>query len=597
MIDIKEKKDCCGCNACGDICPTGAIRFEKDEEGFLYPHVDITKCVHCELCVKTCPQLHSDELCGHELRKPLCFAAAHKNLATLFDSTSGGAFSALANVVYRKGGYVGGAIWDDDFSIRQYISNAKSDLPRLRSSKYAQSDARGFYKAVRAAVETGKPVLVCGCPCQMHALKAFLNKSYDNLLIADFICRGNNSPLVFRKYLDWQEEQNNGKVVYVKPKNKELGWRSLATKLVFDNGKVVYDTKETSYFTKGYLCTNAYCRPSCYECKFKGSSRSSDFTIADFWGVEKLNLPTVLDRDLGTSLVMVNTSKGDEIFAEASKDMTVQRIAFEQARAGNGMFDASLPPPKCNRDEFFRLLNRGGFAAVAKKFLSTSSGSKRRWKDWARRQINVLRRMRLSPGKWFRLFKYNSLSSILKGKHLIFAAQGVILECQGKIELGGDMIVGCGYFNEPTRKTAIAVREGGILRTHGPVAFSCGADLEVFKNAILEIDGDGGFNIGATIICGEHIHIGRHVMGGRHVTIRDNNGGHYMNLPGYRNSKPVVIGDHVWLCEGCTIMSGVKIGAGAVVGAKAVVFSKVSANTMVIGNPASVVCEDVQWKY
>lgn len=596
MIVINEKQDCCGCNACGDVCPVGAIKFVRDAEGFLYPNVDKEKCTGCGLCEKICPQIHHETLKKGYL-EPKCFAAVHKNYHILFDSTSGGAFSALANVIYSNGGFVGGAVYNDDFSIRQYISNNRKELSELRSSKYAQSDAQGFYKAVKNALMTNCPVLVCGCPCQIAAVKAYLGQDYENLYLVDFICRGNNSPLVFRKYLDMKEKEYGGKVIYLKSKNKELGWRNLTTKYVFSNGSVDYDTKETSAFTKGYLHTNAYCRPSCYDCKFKGVPRSSDITLADFWGVEKLNLPAELDRNLGTSLVMVNSLKGEFVFHEAAKNMKIQAIAFEQARSGNGMFDASLPPPKCDRGEFFQTLNEGGFEAVIKEFLSESLVAKSRWKDWVRRQIYVLRRMRLSPGKWFRLFKYNSLSSILKGEYLIFTTQDVILECQGKIELGGDMLVGNGYFKEPTRKTAIAVREGAILRTHGMVEFSCGADVEVFKNAILEIDGDDRFNIGATIVCGEHIHIGRHVMGGRHVTIRDNNGGHYLNLPGYRNNKPVVISNHVWLCEGCTIMGGVKIGSGAVIGAKAVVFSKVSANTMVIGNPASVVCEDIQWKY
>jgi len=65
----------------------------------------------------------------------------------------------------------------------------------------------------------------------------------------------------------------------------------------------------------------------------------------------------------------------------------------------------------------------------------------------------------------------------------------------------------------------------------------------------------------------------------------------------YKNSRPVEIGDHVWLCEGCTIMPGVRIGAGSVVGAKAVVFEDVPANSLVVGNPAKVVQDNVQWRY
>lgn len=86
-------------------------------------------------------------------------------------------------------------------------------------------------------------------------------------------------------------------------------------------------------------------------------------------------------------------------------------------------------------------------------------------------------------------------------------------------------------------------------------------------------------------------------MTGRNVTIRDNNGGHWMNQIGYKNTKPVIIEDHVWLCEGCIIMPGVKIGAGSVVGARAVVTHDVPANTLVVGNPAHVIRENVEWKY
>lgn len=58
MIAIIDKKDCCGCNACGDICAHQAITFETDIEGFWYPVVDKDKCTDCGLCEKVCPQLH-----------------------------------------------------------------------------------------------------------------------------------------------------------------------------------------------------------------------------------------------------------------------------------------------------------------------------------------------------------------------------------------------------------------------------------------------------------------------------------------------------------------------------------------------------------
>ncbi len=51
MIELfAEKKDCCGCGACMNICPKTAIHMEKDEYGFVYPKIDTEKCVECGAC-------------------------------------------------------------------------------------------------------------------------------------------------------------------------------------------------------------------------------------------------------------------------------------------------------------------------------------------------------------------------------------------------------------------------------------------------------------------------------------------------------------------------------------------------------------------
>lgn len=290
MINIQNKVDCCGCNACGDVCPKQAISYKTDNEGFWYPEVDMEKCIDCGLCEKVCPIINVKDLKKNDLPESICYAAEHKNLEVVFDSTSGGLFSALADIMYKSGGYVGGAVFNEDFkSVRQYISNNKQDLPRLRSSKYLQSSLNGFFSKVRDLLKADEHVLVCGSPCQMAALRAFLRKDYENLIIADYICRGINSPKVWGKYIDSFEERYGHKVVYAKAKSKEYGWRNLTQKVILDNGKSYFETREQSNFTKGYLRTGVYCRPSCYDCKFKGYPRISDITLADFWGIEKVN--------------------------------------------------------------------------------------------------------------------------------------------------------------------------------------------------------------------------------------------------------------------------------------------------------------------
>jgi coenzyme F420-reducing hydrogenase beta subunit len=327
MIKIDNKVDCCGCNACGDICPHDAISFKTDNEGFWYPKVDMVKCIDCHLCEKVCPIIHAEELKKNDYKEPICYAVQHKNLESLFNSTSGSAFAGLAEQMYKQDGYVGGAIFNDDFSVRQFISSEKKDLDILRNSKYVQSESQGFYKQVKELLDKDEKVLVCSLPCQIAAIKSYLKKEYENLITVDLICRNINSPKILKKYIEYLEEQFGSKVVYLKHKNKELGWRQLTLKVVFENGKVLYDTKDTSYFTVGFISTSVFGRPSCYDCKFKGFPRISDITIGDFWGAQKA-IGEEFDHDLGTSVVLINSEKGKKYF-ETVKNLRSIAIPLE----------------------------------------------------------------------------------------------------------------------------------------------------------------------------------------------------------------------------------------------------------------------------
>lgn len=598
MINITNKIDCCGCNACGDVCAKQAISFKSDNEGFWYPEVDMEKCIDCGLCEKVCPIINIKGLKKNDLPESICYAAEHKNLEVVFDSTSGGLFSALADMMYRKNGYVGGAVFNEDFkSVRQYISNEKKDLSRLRSSKYLQSSLEGFYRRVSDLVKAGENVLVCGSPCQMAALRTFLRKDYDNLIIVDFICRGTNSPKVWGKYIDSFEERYGHKVIYAKAKSKEYGWRNLTQKVILDDGKAYYETKDQSYFTKGYLQTGVYCRPSCYDCKFKGYPRIADITLADFWGIEKID--TSMEKNLGTSLVMINSHKGERYFETIKNRIYYMQVPFNSIEAGNRSLNLSVDPPKVNRKEFFDDLDKMSFLQIAEKYITPKGAS---IKTTIRKILiygyTFLKATQFKPKPLYQFFKYNTLNEILHGNVIIPTPYTTIEIKKGSKVLKHGITI-CGYkkFKKSKLETRLLVDTDGILDLQGSIKIGYGSDIEVFKNATLVIGTGVSTNIGATIICGERIEIGKTTMLGRHVTIRDNNGGHYMNRQGFKNTRPVIIGDKVWLTEQCTVMPGVKIGDGAIVGALSLVIKNVPAYTLVSGHPAEVIDEEILWKY
>lgn|SRR5574344_390892 len=606
MIDIKKKSECCGCNACGDICSNQAITFKTDFEGFWYPEINKDKCTNCGLCEKVCPIINVSLLKKNDYKDPKCYASIIKNLEIRFDSTSGGMFSAFANRIYKDRGFVGGAIFNEDFSVRHFISNNKEDLKLLRSSKYLQSNAENFYKSVRELVIKGETVLVCGTPCQMSALRAFLNyKNYNNLIIIDFICRGINSPKVFRKYIDYQEEKHKSKLIYFKAKNKELGWRNLTSKLIFANNEVEYDTKDTSYFTIGYLHTGVYCRPSCYDCKFKGFPRISDITIADYWGAEKY-VNKELDNDLGTSLVLINSVKGMDQFNKIRDSIEYTEIPFESIFNGNKALTKSLNPPIVDRKTFYNDLNSLKFIDVANKYIkqnTTKLSIKKKCRNIAKFVFQIVSVSGFSLHTYYKNIKYNFFkpqikSSINKGYYLLINKYCILdVNKNSTILLNGIFRIGHKTVHSSKLETRILISKNASLIMNGNFTIGYGSDVEIFENAKLEVGNNCATNINTTIICAKEIVIGNDVAIGRNVVIRDNNGNHYISLNGYKTSKSVYIGEHSWLCEGCTIMGGTKLGIGVIVSAMSLVNGHFKSFSLISGNPAKVIENNIYWKY
>lgn len=609
MIQITDKSKCCGCNACGDVCAHGAITFKADIEGFWYPVVDKERCVGCGLCEKVCPELHIGELKKNDNNPPVTIAAINKNMRVRWDSTSGGAFSALAEVMYGMGGYVSGAVYDDNFLVHNYISNNPGDLARLRSSKYLQSNAEGLYKEIRELLRKGEKVLACGTPCQMAALRSFLHKDYENLIIVDFICRGVNSPKVYRKYLDSLERKYGGKVVYVKAKNKELGWRNLTRKVVFDNGKVYYGVRMDDDFRRGYH-TNVFCRPSCYACRYKGFPRMADITIADYWGIEKVDKN--LDNNIGTSMILLNSKKGERYFELAKQKMEWEQTDFESILPGNVALRLPIEPAKIDRRQFFEDLDRGTFDDVVAKYFPLKPGSsltaKQKVKALLKRCYGLYRHLGLSPRTYISLLRLNGRKNTecdWRSGNVIYTMPGAVFDIHpsARIMVGAPLL----YGNNPVRgmrmPTCLRMEAGTTLEIHGgpltrygngPYNLRYGAYIEIVNGGKLTI-GQGAANVGLTVMCAKEVTIGNGVRIGRNVSIRDWNGPHVIINDHYRNHAPVHIGDHVWLCTGCTVMPGVTIGEGAVVAANATVTKDVPPRCLVGGSPAKVIKENIEW--
>ena len=363
MIILKDKKACSGCGACREVCPTDCIEMVCDEEGFKYPSVNAEKCIDCHKCEKKCPVINSVN-CGKEAFKQIAYAAKSKNGFLVENSSSGGIFSELAQNILDKGGVVFGAAFDKKFNVKHIYVDSVTDLYKLRGSKYVQSDIGDSYKKAHDFLKEGRYVLFTGTPCQISGLYAVLGKDFPNLYTQDIICHGVPSPLVWRKYIDYRKKRMQD-IKNISFRNKKYGWKDFSLKFKCSNNKEYAKTKTEDLFLRGFL-KNLYLRPSCYECAFKTESRISDFTLADFWGIE--NIIPESDDNKGTSLVIINSDRGKQLFDEIKSNLNFDKVNLSEAVKYNTAMLKSAEK-NADREKFMRQIASDDFKNTAKHFL------------------------------------------------------------------------------------------------------------------------------------------------------------------------------------------------------------------------------------
>lgn len=330
---------------CALICPKGAITMTEDSEGFLYPVIDKEKCVHCNLCEKRCPNNPSESNTNQKTYISYCKDGKAKE-----NSASGGMFYPIAKYVIEKNGIVFGVCYDDNLiAHHEYVTTLKG-LKKFQGSKYVRSDLRDSYRKVEEFLKHDKYVLFTGTPCQCQGLRAFLKKEYNKLITCEIICHANPSPKVLELYKKNLEIKLNKKVKDIDFRSKENGWHNQTPIIEYED---MSRQEENSYFNA--FVNEMINRPSCYDCRFCTTSRYSDFSIGDLWGIDKIDA-TIKDDDTGISLLNVNTPKGFEILDEIKDDLYLKEADTEKVFSYN--HHCNVQPHK-NREVFFKGISDG----------------------------------------------------------------------------------------------------------------------------------------------------------------------------------------------------------------------------------------------
>lgn len=344
MITIVDKTDCCGCSACKNVCPQKCIALSFDKEGFCYPQIKEGECVDCGLCETVCPVNHSPQ----QAENIGVYAIKNKRENIRLTSSSGGVFSLLAKQVVDAGGIVFGAVMEGSKVIHTGITD-EENLPRLRGSKYVQSEIGNTFEQAKSYLDSGKSVLFSGTPCQISGLVSFLKKPYENLLLVDCICMGVPSPMIWGKYIAFLEKEHGAKASKIIFRDKAKGWKNYNLHIDFENGNSHEKSHKEDLFLKGFE-KRLFLRPSCHACEFKSFKTLSDITLGDYWGVHTLF--DDFDDDKGVSLVLTHTKRGENKLKSIQDSIIIREAPLEHAISTHRSMMMSIEP-NSKREAFF----------------------------------------------------------------------------------------------------------------------------------------------------------------------------------------------------------------------------------------------------
>lgn len=326
MPNLIDRDHCCGCSACASQCPKGAIIMKPNEEGFLHPEIDTVLCVECGSCESVCsglaPALNIDA-------EPVAYIVQNIDDDVRYQSTSGGAFTAIASEIIRRDGVVFGVAMTDNMEVVHIYVDTIAQLSKFRNSKYVQSRIGDSYKRTKDFLLKDRWVCFSGTPCQINGLYKYLGKDYEKLIAVDVVCKSIPSPLVFDKYVEFkkQQEGNISDIVF-RDKKRGFLYCTMAHYGTHDaraNGNSQYRKGSESDEWLRLFLSGKISRRSCISCPFQTKERVGDFTLGDIWETGFASF----DDNKGSTLVHVWTPKG-KLFFDSIKD----NIRFEEYPSG-----------------------------------------------------------------------------------------------------------------------------------------------------------------------------------------------------------------------------------------------------------------------
>lgn len=373
VSNMLNREMCVGCTACKSVCPVNAIDIRQDVFGYYRSYVDYEKCINCGKCAKVCPALNPPTKKNE--KEPECYEFQTSEPDRLISSTSGGAFTLLAESVLQKGGYVAGVAWGSDLTAEHIIVDNSAKLELLKKSKYMQSRVGNCFENVKLLLDKDKKVLFSGTPCQVAGLKNFLGKEYDNLYLVDILCGNSPSSLFFKKYVE--ESFKEGVESYeFRYKDAKHGTQATSARIVLSSGDTKYVWKSCEDDYQWSYHSHLMCPKHCEKCQYQEAPRYGDITIGDFWGIKEHDSEAPA-KD-GISAVLINNKRGKKLFDSIPNDrIALKKLVPTSWLGGNGFAFGNHNWTSPKRDLFYEMIINKSFRESMQYALKPNHGQYR----------------------------------------------------------------------------------------------------------------------------------------------------------------------------------------------------------------------------
>ena len=339
MPTVCKNNECAGCMACVEICPKKAIAI--DDKIYAYnAQIDDNKCIKCDLCHKVCPN-NTNPGCFKAPIKWFQGWSAREDIRK--NGSSGGLASELASTIVESGGCVCSCTFQDG-EFRFSMEAEGSKLEKFAGSKYIKSNPTGIYKKILEQLKQNRTVLFIGLPCQVAALKNFVNpRLQEKLYTVDLICHGTPSPYFLSQFLKQYGVDLHDL--------EDIRFRVKDCFQVTERYKGIVTTGVRDRYTTAFL-NGLFYTDNCYSCKYARKERVSDITLGDSWGSELLSE----EMRKGISLILCQTEKGKELLSRSK--IVTKSVDIDNAIAHNHQLNIPSKKPK-NRDKFFNMIENG----------------------------------------------------------------------------------------------------------------------------------------------------------------------------------------------------------------------------------------------